>query len=264
MRRRSVIFVVALAFAASLARPVVASALPAGVRAALAADQDVRNCEQFEKLSLDALIAKDLTVGTVRLTRGLTVYRVDAHGQCFCGNINCMTFAFADSKGDGSYREVVSATNEEATFEPDGTLVVEAHSSASTRGRSTYRFDGATYAAVKQEMVYLPTRAVKPLESPIRFAYGASSATVHSTVYGDFGDTFVFDAAKGQTAALSFALRSGSLGYVTVSQHGASTSLAEIHGTTWQGTLPASGRYEIVVVGSGEKPTSYAMTIAIH
>jgi hypothetical protein len=270
MRRVSIVFVLAaLVCASSMQRPVLASSLPPGLSAALAANREVADCAKVEKRSLEDVIAKDLAVESVRLARGLTVYRVDAHAQCFCGNINCLLLAFADTKGDGSYRELVSATSEDATFTSDGGLVIEAHSSAAVRERTTYRFDGSTYSTLKQELVLRAPGTSKPIVKPlgpvaIRFAVGASSATLHSTAYLDLPDTYVFDAAKGQTMDVSFAVKSGDVD-VFVSSDGGSTLVANFHTTTWRGTLPKTGRYQITVSGSSdERAAEYAMTVAIH
>ncbi|MFO1456667.1 MAG: hypothetical protein U1F18_10545 [Steroidobacteraceae bacterium] len=83
----------------------------------------------------------------------------------------------------------------------------------------------------------------------VRFAKGATSATVEGTIRGDQSVDYLLGAAKGQAANISLATRNTAT-YFNILAPG-ETEVAffngSVNGNQFEGTLPATGDYRIRV-----------------
>jgi hypothetical protein len=251
-----------IALFVALAAPASAAAPPAGVVAAILADQGVADCfAQSHLASKAAFVAKAFDFQPVRLRSGARMTVARGMDACVCAAQNCPTFVLYAETG-GRYRTVLSDFTIESNVAADGTATMTAHDSAAVSNRSIYRWDGKRYALVRSERVDLRSATVKPMNVALSFAPGASSATVSGRAAFGFGDTYVLRAKAGQTLSLRLTTPVGKPdGRVTIFFDNGVFAQA---GTHWTGRLKASGTYSIAVDGAGETLQPYSLTVAIH
>ena len=233
----------------------------AGVVNAILEDSDIGDCAAKSKLGKAAFVAKAFELKNVTLKSGERMTVATGMDQCVCAAENCPTVVVLAAK-DGTYRTVLSGFTIEAKISPDGTAVLSSHDSAAVSDRSSYRWNGKTYAATKAERVDARSGTVKPMFVPVAFAAGSSSATLSGKAALGFGDTYSLDATAGQTMELALSAPPGkSVGHLAVFR--GDTIVAE-SGTHWRGKLPANGTYRIGVDGAGETLEPYTLKITIR
>jgi hypothetical protein len=249
-------------FSAMTAAGVLAAAPPSGgLVAAILKDADIADCATRSKLSRAGFVAKAFDLKDVTLKDGKRMTVVTGIDACVCAAQNCPTLVLLAEK-NGAYRTVLSGWAIESKVLPDGSAVLDSHDSAAVSDRTTYRWNGTTYATAKAERVDARFGAVKPLSVPLVFAAGQSSATVSGKAALGFDDVYTFAAGGGQTISLALASQ-GHEPPVTVTLLHGDTILANA-GRSWSGKLPATGQYRILVEGAEDALVPYTLTIAIH
>jgi len=242
-----------------------AAAFPAALYQTLAKTDGIDTCAQAKNESSLAAARAVFAVGVVQLSSGVTVYTAQDADPCLSHAVNGPLLAYVAS-GPNGFRQVLSTGVMSGKFGTDGSLVTMENDSAMTAYRTTYRFDGATYAVVREELVNKATGQAKQIDVPVRFAYGTSSATVSGKITFGFGDSYVLDASAGQMMSVVVHPKSGGLVSLSI-YHGSGADLEPISSGTslsWRGKLPKSGRYQISVDDTRAAPAAYTMTIAIE
>jgi hypothetical protein len=242
-----------------------AAAFPTALYQTLAKADGIDGCAQAKHESALTAARAVFAVGVVHLKSGATVYTAQDADPCLSHAVNGPLLAFVAS-GSGGYRQVLSTGVVSGKFGADGSLVTMENDSAITEYRTTYRFDGSTYAVVSEEIVSKATGAAKKIDVSVHFAPGTSSATVSGNVTRGFGDSYVLDANAGQTMSVVVHPRAGNLVSLSIYHGSGADSETVAAGTSlsWRAKLPKSGRYEISVDDSGAAPAAYTMTIAIE
>jgi hypothetical protein len=226
----------------------------------------VATCASQAHESKAAAARRAYAVSLVTLTRGITIYRVDGADPCVGANQNGPLLAFVKS-GTNQFRQVLSTGVYSATFGADGSLVTKSRDGAATHDVVTYRFDGSTYALVRDEVFDEATGEHKQVDVPMHFAYGASSATVSGRVSNEFPDSYVLDARAGQTLSIVVHPTSGNVSSLAISEGAGGTGAVwNPQSLRWRGRLPKTGTYAISVEGGGEGNTAatYTMTVTIE
>ena len=124
-----------------------------------------------------------------------------------------------------------------------------------------------------------PALAADPRPQPIRFAAGASSATVEGAVVRGDRDLYTIGATAGQTMTISITalesnaafqlyapgarVRKDSDGILAVQGQALPGAGEADDATRWTGRLPASGDF-LVVVGGTRGNASYRLTVSIR
>jgi hypothetical protein len=258
----------AAAFAIAALQPEIArgaAAFPTALYPTLAKTDGVDGCARAKHESALAAARAVFAVGVVHLKSGVTVYTAQDADPCLSHAVNGPLLAFVAS-ASGGYRRVLSTGVLSGKFGADGSLVTMENDSAITEYRTTYRFDGTTYAVVREEIVNKATGAAKQIDVPVHFAPGTSSATVSGNVASGFGDSYVLDANAGQTMSVGVHPKAGRLVSLSIYRGSGTDTQIVFDGTSlsWRGKLPKSGRYEISVDDSGALPAAYTMTITIE
>jgi hypothetical protein len=242
---------------------------PSALYDALAHTDGVADCAAAKHESAAAAAKDAFDVATVRLASGVTVYRAQGADPCLGARPNGPISAYV--LAGSAVRQVLAISAIFAKFGTDGSVVTSEEGSAATTYRETFRYDGTRYARVRTDETFMVTGESKQIDVPARFAAGASSATVSGKVVASFGDSFVLDAAKGQTLSVAVHVRSGHIASLAIISRkpGDDAPASELtpplaKALSWRGKLPTTGRYEIDVEGADDTPATYAMTIAIE
>ena len=181
-------------------------------------------------------------------------------GGCLCGEHNCPVYALQLTAGKP--RVLMSTFGYGVATRagsPLPSIVVRAHDSALVIDEETYAYRGGRYVEVASGRVRGDTGARKS-DVAVRFAPGASSATLHGSASTGWYDAYAFDAAKGQRLLVD-GVRSSAK--VTLSLFGPGGTVLDLRaGTPF--TLPASGRFQLHVDIGGESDVPYALTLAIR
>jgi len=242
-----------------------AAAFPTALYQTLAKTAGMDVCAQARHESALTAAQAVFAVGVVHLRSGVTVYTAQDADPCLSHAVNGPLLAFVAS-GSGRYRQVLSTGVMSGKFGADGSLVTIENDSAIAEYRTTYRFDGSTYAVVSEEIVNKATGVAKKIDVPIHFARGTSSTTVSGNVTRGFGDSYVLDAIAGQTMSVVVHPKAGRPVSVSIYRGSGADTLLVFAGTSpsWRGKLPKSGRYKISVDDSGAAPAAYTLTITIE
>jgi hypothetical protein len=111
-----------------------------------------------------------------------------------------------------------------------------------------------------QNTAQVGTRKVKR----IQFAPGKSSATVQNAVVRGDRDVYLLGAQKGQTMTVTISAveQNAAFDIVTPPDAQGKRRTLKQEATTWKGTLPATGDYQVVVGGTRGNAT-YKLTVTI-
>ena len=125
----------------------------------------------------------------------------------------------------------------------------------------------------------LPARAADPVPTPIRFAGGASSATVEGAAIRGELELYSLEARAGQTMTVSITSLENNAVFqiwqpgarvardrdnlITVTGQALPRAGETDDAMRWTGTLPASGRY-LFVVGGTRGNASFRLQVAIR
>jgi hypothetical protein len=249
--------VVAVAFASLLDGPAGAQTNSA-VQLALthALGDDAAGCSTAE---LHAIVQKAdfKTLGTIGNSR---VILATAGGTCICGNVNC---PYVVLRLDGARSSVLLNTYAYAV-DPFGKdrplpkLREVAHDSALVSVTTTDAYRNGKYVAIDTQRVRSDTGETKPDSIPLHFAPGSSSAVVHGRISEGWYDQYSFTADAGQRFTIS---GPAALTY-TLSVESSDKSIDLLPNVAV--TLPAGGRYRLLVDGADETEQAYRATITIH
>jgi hypothetical protein len=257
-----VLFIAAVFGAGAAARCAASTTVPAALADALLRDPDVAPCAESAHAASNAAYASaNFRLSTVTLRSGPRMTVVEGGGTCVCGNVNCKVVVFERERD--AYRPVLSGYAIRSDVRPDGTAVITSHDSAAVAYRSTYRWNGKLYAAVKTEMVYVANNVAKPASRRVKFAPGASWVLSGNRIALGFEDRFDFEAAAGQMVTLKLVKHDANFGSFSVLRD--ATTIARAARGSLDVKLPASGTYHIVVEGGGDGSFSaYALNLTIH
>ena len=225
---------------------------------------DVREC--VEKEEGGARTAEEnMSVEEHDVNRdGVSEYEVSLAGPCACGMVNCMIHLYR--KSPSGYELILEdASGFGLTLLKTSTrgytdLRVDARDSAATQAQSVYKFDGAKYREASARIVNVQTGESKPASRRVQFRRGASSATVQSRVSLELSDTWRVSARAGQVMTVEITSPRNAVKFMLMTSK-TTVSLAD-NTRSWTGTLPETGDY-LILVESGDKPSTYSMTITI-
>lgn len=124
----------------------------------------------------------------------------------------------------------------------------------------------AALAALLGLLLALPCLAGD--QPAIRFAPGASSASMKGEIQGGDRDVYPVTAKAGQTMKVTLANKSKALVFRVLLPGGGDEDCVKGAGpeddaTAWEGKLPKDGTYQIMVGGRG-KDTRYTLTVEIR
>ncbi len=169
---------------------------------------------------------------------------------------------------------VLSANNGQAMlviWGADGTVLLSDHAGAtqwsgSLPSTQDYIIDVHNWgAATGYALTVTVPPAPRPQPAPqrIRFARGATYATVQGVVESGGARSYILGAAAGQT--LSAALSADSpQAYITISGADGAVLISDHAGATrWSGPLPSTQDYIITVLNSGPSSTGYSLLVTI-
>ena len=229
----------------------------------LADYSDVRECVEKEEGGARAA-EQNMSVEEVDLNRdGVTEYQVELSGPCVCGMVNCSIYIYRqtpvgyesileDAAGFGLQRLKTSTKGYTD-------LRVDARDSAAAQSQTIYKFDGNRYREANSMLVNPQTGESKPASRRVQFSRGASSTTVQGRVSLELSDTWIIGARAGQVMTVQ--LTSPRKVRFMLMTSRTTESLAD-NTRSWTGTLPETGDY-LILVESGDKPSTYSMTITI-
>jgi hypothetical protein len=225
---------------------------------------DVREC--VEKEEGGARTAEEnMSVEEHDVNRdGVSEYEVSLAGPCACGMVNCMIHLYRQTPA-GYELILEDASGFGLTLLKTSTrgytdLRVDARDSAATQAQSVYKFDGAKYREASARIVNVQTGESKPASRRVQFRRGASSATVQSRVSLELSDTWRVSARAGQVMTVEITSPRNAVKFMLMTSK-TTVSLAD-NTRSWTGTLPETGDY-LILVESGDKPSTYSMTITI-
>jgi len=230
----------------------------------LADYSDVRECVEKEKGGARAA-EQNMSVEEVDLNRdGVTEYQVELSGPCVCGMVNCSIYIYRqtpagyesileDAAGFGLQRLKTSTKGYTD-------LRVDARDSAAAQSQTIYKFDGKRYREANSMLVNPQTGESKPSSRRVQFSRGASSTTVQGRVSLELSDTWIVGARAGQVMTVQLTSPRNTVSFMLMTSK-TTMSLAD-NTRSWTGTLPETGDY-LILVESGEKPSTYSMTISI-
>ena len=195
-------------------------------------------------------------------------YLLTSARTCECGQVNCSQWVYRAR--DKSLDLLLEAEGYElnvrsALHNKFRDLATTSRSNAAIVNHVSYVFDGKRYVQASSSIENLDTHETKPTQQRIRFAKGASSATVRGSAALAFPDSWVFDATRGQTLTLSLT-RTGGVG-TTFTLVGPGPDGARVlvdAKEKWNDRLPLDGRYTILVNSQGDGRGKYALVIRIR
>jgi len=103
------------------------------------------------------------------------------------------------------------------------------------------------------------------VKQKVRFARGASSATIHGAVVRGDRDRYYVKAKRGQTMSVKITSRENNAAfeiYFSGEQESLEGAGEEDDATNWSGALPADNDY-VILVGGTRGNASYTLTISI-
>lgn len=261
MKRR---LVVAVAFAVALFNPTIVRAAPSTdvVRQLIRQLRDdvseMRECRPTHGLPVDV---RELDLAG----DGQPAYLLTSIAACECGPVNCSQWIYRRTpqgfakilEADG-YRLSLGATRHHGLAD----IETEARGSAVSIDRQRYAFDGTTYRAGANAIEDVRTGATKPGLRRVRFAKGRSAALLTGRASFGFTDRWVFEARAGQT--LHLALLPGDAGAVLTLVPATDRSGVSIDRVKrWDGVLPSTGDYTVLVDAEGDRPADYRLQLGI-
>jgi hypothetical protein len=140
-------------------------------------------------------------------------------------------------------------------------LRVTSHDSALISYETDYAYRDGAYAVAASWMVRGDTGARKRVDVPVRFAAGASSATLHGSVSMDWGDSYAFVASRGQRLTVDAVHAKPGVTF-DVSSAGGAHHASLVPGVA--ATLPASGAYTLLISTGDDAATPYTITMTIR
>jgi len=194
---------------------------------------------------------------------GHEVILAGVHGSCLCGNINCPFFVV---QLDGASPAVLFNTiaidvKPFGAADPLPKLRSQAHDSALIAIETVAAYNGGKYVNTGSWRVRGDTGERKPLDVPIRFATGASSAQLHGAISIDWGDSYSFEAQQGQHVTIDSVVSSKPL---TLSFYPAETGVyVELHPGVAV-ALPKTGKYSLLIDNVSDKAATYSLRFSIR
>ena len=195
-------------------------------------------------------------------------YVLTSANECECGQVNCSQWVYRAH--DATYELLLEAsgyTLSESAASHGGYRDIKTTSrdNAAIVDHVLYAYNGKRYVQSSSTIENLDTHETKPTQQPIRFARGASSATVNGTAALAFPDSWVFEAKRGQLLSLDLQRTSGGSATFTLVGPGSTGGhvVADLQ-THWSDRLPADGKYTILVDAKGDGRAKYSLTIGIR
>ncbi len=195
-------------------------------------------------------------------------YLLTSASACECGQVNCSQWVYRTQ--DKSLELLLEAEGYVLNVRPAShkgfrDLATTSRGNAAIVDHVSYTFDGKHYARASSTIENLETHETKPTEQPIRFAKGASAATVTGSASLAFPDSWTFAAKRGQLLTLDLERTSGAAATLTLV--GPSVDGGHVVADSqvkWSNRLPADGRYTILVDAKGDGRAKYALTVGIR
>ncbi len=230
----------------------------------LAEFPDLRTCIEQEADGI-AAAEKNMNVEELDLNRdGAPEYEVELAGPCACGAQNCSIYLYRRTpQGYETILDDASGLGVELLKTANNgyvDLLINAHDTAATEARTTYKFDGKRYREAKTILVHLETGESKPAFRRLQFKRGTSSTTVQGNASIALPDTYLVGARAGQVMTVQLTAARKSVRFLVMSP--STRNLIADNARNWTGTLPETGDYHIIVDADARGGT-YSMTISI-
>ncbi|HEY0394679.1 MAG TPA: hypothetical protein VGD01_09310 [Candidatus Elarobacter sp.] len=220
---------------------------------------DTSGCDEAQTRSA----ARSATIRRLGRTHGDELILADIQQPCFCGAHNCPYVGIRLTRGRA--RELFTAYGFAARLvaDPSGmpSVVVTGHDSALVMDETTYGYRGGTYAQTAAFRVRGDDGSRKPDHADVRFAPGASAATLHGTVAAGWYDVYRFGASRGQRLTVS-GIRSAQP--LTFFAYGTDLSQIIRVRAGVPVALPVSGAYSLHVDTEAGESVPYTLTLTIR
>ena len=195
-------------------------------------------------------------------------YLLTSANDCECGQVNCTHWVYRAH--DQTFELLLEAngyvlTAASTSHQGYRDLKTTSRNNAVSVDHVLYAFNGTRYQRRRSTIENLDTHEIKPTQQRLRFARGASSATVSGAAALAFPDSWTFEARRGQLVTLSLQHTSGANASFTVV--GPDTDGARVLTDLqirWSNRLPADGQYTILVDAKGDGRAKYALTVEIR
>jgi hypothetical protein len=254
-----------LALASSVGSPT------AELVATMLREPKVSSCAADSGTTPNAYIARAFDLRSVTLKSGTQMAVATATDPCLTLGASTKIMIFARTRS--GYRRVLDDVTLPGLAEvrSDGSVMLPTHESMDVIFEATYLWNGTTYvfSATRSHRYDVALGERRPYEVPVRLAPGQSATTLSGTVAYTFGDTYVFQARKGQRLALELTKYTGARPRIALYFKEEISSLAELNDTgRWSGELQRTGEYHLLVSGSNESDEArrgaYTIRLAIH
>jgi hypothetical protein len=219
---------------------------------------DTMGCDPAEVRA--AAAGADLT----RLGRvgGSQVVLASLHQPCLCGNVNCPYFVLRLDPGKPRLLySTYGFTLTTLAAAPLPTLVVRAHDSALITDETVAAYRNGKYVDQAYARVRGDNGARKPNDVPVRFAAGASAATLRGSASTGWYDSYAFDAQAGQRLTVGGAHAKGKIVVNLLGPEPAGPLTVVLDQPL---VLPKTGSYHLQVEVAAENDVPYSLTLAIR
>jgi hypothetical protein len=152
---------------------------------------------------------------------GIKEYEVELPGRCNCGAQNCTLYLYRRS-GQGFESILEGAAGLGVEFLKTSTngyrdLRINAHDTAASESRTTYKFDGKQYREGQIVAVNLETGESKQSYGRVQFKRGTSSTTVQGNASLVLPDTYLVGARAGQVMTVQLTAARKSVRFIVMS-----------------------------------------------
>jgi hypothetical protein len=193
---------------------------------------------------------------------GSEVILASIHQPCFCGNVNCPYFVLR--LDPGTPRVLYSTygfTQTTVAAAPLPALVFRAHDSALITDETVAAYRNGKYVEQTSARVRGDSGARKPNDVPVRFAAGASAATLRGTASRGWYDSYTFDAQAGQRLTVGGAHAKGRIVVNLLGPEPAGPLTVLLDQPL---VLPKTGSYHLQIEVDVEDEAPYSVTLAIR
>ncbi|HEY6326872.1 MAG TPA: hypothetical protein VIW73_10220 [Candidatus Cybelea sp.] len=232
-------------------------------------DKAVAACARESGRTPQSYVAQAFQLRQLTLRGGEHVTVAVARDPCLALGQSTRLIIF--ERQSSGYRRVLDAPTLPAFAQvtEDGTATLPTHDSVEVILESTYVWNGTKYvfSEARSHLYDVALGERRPYEVRVRFAPGSSATTLSGTVAYNFGNEYVFAARRGQWISIRLRSEAGHTGASLYYDDDVS-SLAELSGAAWSGTLSKTGTYRLYVFDSNERDeyrrTRYEIRLTIR
>lgn len=221
---------------------------------------DVRDCEPTHGLPFTA---REIDLGA----EGGPHYLLTSTHDCMCGQVNCSEWLYR--RGPRKWELILETQGYSFTTRPS---VHHGYRDVETRSRDNaarvdtlrYIFDGHVYRAAAA-MLPVAQAAGAGRTQRVQFLPGTSSIRLHGTVSSHDPQRWTIGARKAQTLQISLGdLENSGIAFTVLGPTGLNGRPLTVPTKQWQGTLPETGTYTVLVEAPTHGVAAYTLSIAVR